>query len=146
MGDTPCPVKLLDCLGTVTIREHRVPLSRKLLGVEQLQVCDVAWEEADDRQVLVVSVRATKGARSRCSRCRRRRPGYNQGGGTRRWRALDHGSTMVFLQAAAPRVNCQRHGVVVAAVPWARPGARATRAFKQVRGWRRTPPPRWWRS
>ncbi|QNK82932.1 transposase family protein [Nakamurella sp. PAMC28650] len=38
------------------------------------------------------------------------------------------GSTMVFLQAAAPRVNCQRHGVVV-------PGARATRAFEDQCAW-----------
>ncbi|QNK82874.1 ISL3 family transposase [Nakamurella sp. PAMC28650] len=112
-----------------------VTIWRKLLGVEQLQVCDVAWEEADDRQVLVVSVRATKGARSRCSRCRRRRPGYDQGGGIRRWRSLDWGSTMVFLQAAAPRVNCRTHGVVVAAVPWARPGARATGAFEDQCAW-----------
>ena len=112
-----------------------VTIWRKLLGVEQLQVRDVAWEQADGRQVLVVSVRPTKGARGRCSHCRRRCPGYDQGGGIRRWRALDHGSTMVFLQAAAPRVNCQTHGVVVAAVPWARPGARATRAFEDQCAW-----------
>jgi transposase len=42
---------------------------------------------------------------------------------------------MVFVQAAAPRVTCRRHGVVVAAVPWARPGARATRAFEDQCAW-----------
>ena len=103
-----------------------VTIWRKLLGVEQLQVCDVVWEGAAGGQVLVVLVRPSKCARSRCSQCWRRCPGYDQGGGIRRWRALDHGSTMVFLQATAPRVSCHRHGVVVAAVPWARPAARAT--------------------
>ena len=98
-----------------------VTIWRKLLGVEQLQVCGVAWEQVDGQQVLVVSVNPTKGARGRCGQCGRRCPGYDQGGGIRRWRSLDFGSTMVFLQAAAPRVSCRTHGVVVAAVPWARP-------------------------
>jgi len=109
---------------------------RKLLGVEQVQVLDVALQEAAGQQVLVVAVRPTKGARGRCGRCLRRCPGYDQGGGIRRWRSLDCGSTMVFVQAQAPRVTCGRHGVVVvAAVPWARPGARATRAFEDQCAW-----------
>jgi transposase len=36
---------------------------------------------------------------------------------------------MTFLEADAPRVRCREHGVVVSAVPWARHGARSTRAF-----------------
>ena len=112
-----------------------VTIWRKLLGVEQLQVGDVALDEVDGGQVLVVSVRPSKGARGRCGQCLQRCPGYDQGGGVRRWRSLDWGSTMVFLQAAAPRVTCWRHGVVVAAVPWARAGARATRAFEDQCAW-----------
>jgi transposase len=43
---------------------------------------------------------------------------------------------MVHLEAAAPRVACPRHGVVVvAAVPWARPASRFTRAFEDTRAW-----------
>jgi len=33
------------------------------------------------------------------------------------------------LEAAAPRVACPEHGVVVAAVPWARHGAAQTRSL-----------------
>jgi transposase len=112
-----------------------VTIWRKLLGVEQVQVLDVTLEDDAGRSVLVISVRPTKGARGRCGQCGRRCPGYDQGGGVRRWRALDHGSTMVFVQATAPRVTCRRHGVVVAAVPWARLGARATRAFEDQCAW-----------
>ena len=39
-----------------------------------------------------------------------------------RWRGLDHGTTSVFLQATTRRVSCPEHGMVLAAVPWARPG------------------------
>ena len=39
--------------------------------------------------------------------------------GSSRWRALDLGTTKVFLEADAPRVRWRTHGVTVAAVPWA---------------------------
>lgn len=40
-----------------------------------------------------------------------------------------------YVVAAVPRVRCADHGVLVAGVPWARPGARHTRAFEQVAAW-----------
>jgi transposase len=41
----------------------------------------------------------------------------------------------VFLQASTHRVACPKHGVVVAAVPWARPGSRFTTAFEDTVAW-----------
>lgn len=41
----------------------------------------------------------------------------------------------VYLEADAPRVACPRHGIVVAAVPWARPGSRFTRPFEDQAAW-----------
>ena len=60
-----------------------------LLGVEQAVVEQVCFDE--DEQALVVSVRPRKGVRRRCGRCGRRCPGFDQGEGRRRWRALDLG-------------------------------------------------------
>jgi hypothetical protein len=37
----------------------------------------------------------------------------------------------VEIEADAPRVECPRHGVLVAAVPWARPKSGFTRDFEQ---------------
>jgi transposase len=34
-----------------------------------------------------------------------------------------------------PRVSCKEHGIVVAAVPWARHAARHTRAFDEAAAW-----------
>ncbi len=41
----------------------------------------------------------------------------------------------VFLEADSPRVSCPEHGVVTAAVPWARPGSRFTRGFEETCAW-----------
>src|SRR5262245_12730924 len=71
----------------------------------------------------------------RCSRCGRRCAGYDTSAKPRRWRGLDLGSTQVFLQATTRRVLCPEHGVVVAAVPWARPGSRFTTAFEDTCAW-----------
>lgn len=50
----------------------------------------------------------------------------------RRWRHLDLGGSRCFLEARLRRVRCPDCGVRVEAVPFARPGARHTRAFEQL--------------
>jgi transposase len=108
-----------------------------LLGVEQHVVVEgVELEVSDGGQVvLVASVRPVRRRASRCGRCRRRCPGYDRGEGRRRWRGLDLGTTRVFLEADAPRVRCREHGVVVAAVPWARHDSAFTAAFEEQAAW-----------
>ncbi|MGH3810830.1 MAG: ISL3 family transposase [Pseudonocardiaceae bacterium] len=93
--------------------------------------------EPDGRggEVLIARVRPKAGVARRCSRCQRRCPGYDTSAEPRRWRGLDFGATQVFLQATTCRVSCPEHGVVVAAVPWARPGSRFTTAFEDTCAW-----------
>jgi len=111
-------------------------LVKALLGIEHVVVEGVRFESATlDRQVLVVRVRPTRRASARCPDCGRRCPVRDAGDGDRRWRSLDLGSTMVYLEGPAPRVDCRRHGVLVAAVPWARHQARATAAFEDQATW-----------
>ena len=110
-------------------------LVRRLAGVEHTVVESVETEQAAGGVVLVVRVRPDRSARSRCSRCARRSRGYDQGDGPRRWRGLDFGTVPVLLQAGAPRVSCRVHGVVVAAVPWARARSRFTRDFEDTCAW-----------
>lgn len=118
------------------MRESRV--WQAMLGVPGLVVESVDLED-DERvvggRVVVVSVRVRFGARGQCARCGVRCAGYDQGRGRRRWRSLDHGVMKVFLEADAPRVRCGEHGVVVAQVPWARPGAKHTRGFEDMVAW-----------
>ena len=86
-----------------------------LLGVEKAVVERVEFDE--EQGVLVAHVRPARGERRRCGLCGRRCPGYDQGQGRRRWRALDLGTVQAVLEADAPRVRCAEHGVVVARCP-----------------------------
>lgn len=105
----------------------------RLLGVGKAVVEDVTFDEDDE--CVVVSVRPRKATKRRCGRCGRRCPGYDQGEGRRRWRALDLGTIRAFLEADSPRVRCTDHGVVAAQVPWARHGAGHTYAFDDTAAW-----------
>ena len=99
--------------------------------VEDVSVDDSPLRPAP---VLVVRVRRGRGA-LRCSRCGRKCPKYDDGGGERRWRHQDFDCYGVELMGLAPRVACAEHGVVVAQVPWAEPGSRFTRDFEMERAW-----------
>lgn len=108
---------------------------QRLLGVEHTVIEGVELVVEGGEEVVVARVRPTRSRCSRCSRCDRRCPGYDAGSGRRRWRCLDLGTVRAYLEADAPRVACPEHGVVVAAVPWARPGARFTHAFEDSVAW-----------
>ena len=105
----------------------------RLLGLVRVVVEGVDFDEAE--QAVVVSVRPHKAGRRRCGRCGKRCPGYDQGEGRRRWRALDLGVIRAFLEADSPRVRCAEHGVIAAQVPWARHGAGHTYAFDDTAAW-----------
>ena len=105
----------------------------RLLGVEETIVDGVAFDEEEG--AIVASVKPHKRQRNRCDRCGERSGRYDAGEGRRRWRALDLGTIPASLEAEAPRVHCGEHGVVVAAVPWARHDARFTRAFDDQTAW-----------
>jgi transposase len=102
-----------------------------LLGIEGTTVKAV---ELDPEGSLTISVRLRR-RQQRCGVCHRPCPGYDQGEGIRRWRVLDLGATPAYLEAAAPRVRCRQHGVVVAAVPWAWHGSRFSRTFEDQVAW-----------
>jgi transposase len=113
-----------------------VRIWRAVLQVEKTVIEKVEMvPDGGGGDVLVAHVRPVRGARGRCGLCLRRSRGYDQGGGRRRWRSLDSVTTLVFLEADAPRVWCREHGVVVAHVPWARHGAGHTRTFDQTVAW-----------
>jgi transposase len=123
---------LKGAVGGVRSRSVGIRAWAGLLGLEKTVVESV---ELDEDDAIVVAVRPAWSQRDRCPHCRRRCPGYDQGEGRRRWRALDLGTTFCFLEADAPRVECRQHGVVVTAVPWARHDAWFTRSFEDTAAW-----------
>ena len=114
----------------------------RMLGIESGTVIeDVTWQElpalpgSAAQVVITAHVRPHRRRASRCGVCGHRAPGYDQGAGRRRWRALDLGTVRAELEADAPRVHCPQHGAVVAQVPWARHGAWHTRGFEDTAAW-----------
>jgi transposase len=110
-----------------------------MLGVDPrlVRVLEVLEERDGDRPVMVVNLRPRQWHAQKCPHCGVRRPRYDPGR-VRRWRALDAGRVLTFVQSQVPRVSCPQHGVVTAAVPWARHGARHTRGFEDTAAWSAT--------
>lgn len=110
---------------------------QQVLAVQGMVVEDVTVESGGGKfgSVVVATVRCDYRTSGRCSKCRRPCAGYDQGAGLRRWRTIDTGLLVTYLQAAAPRVSCPEHGVQVAHVPWARPGAKTTFLLEDVVAW-----------
>ena len=106
---------------------------RGLLGLSDAVVEDVDLDVEAGR--VIAHVRVRKGAALRCSRCLRRCPRYDRGQGRRRWRHLDAGVLMVWIEADAPRVQCRACGVNVAHVPWAHAGTGHTHDFARQVAW-----------
>ncbi len=115
----------------------KVSVWRRVLGVDRATVIEGIDADDNDRgeAVIVAQVRPRRATKRRCGRCGRRAPGFDQGDGRRRWRALDLGTVRCYLEADAPRVRCAEHGVTVAQVPWARHGAGHTRDFDDAVAW-----------
>jgi len=105
-----------------------------LVGVDKAAVIE-GVDFDDEADAVIVSVRPRRAKKLRCGLCERPSPGYDQGEGRRRWRALDLGEVRSYLEADAPRVRCPDHGVLVAWLPWARHGAGHTRGFDDTVAW-----------
>jgi transposase len=100
---------------------------RGMLGLADAVVESVELDE--ENTALIARVRVRKRMVLRCSRCMARAARYDRGSGRRRWRHLDAGVLMVWIEAELPRVACRQCGVCVAQVPWARAGAGHTYDF-----------------
>lgn len=103
-------------------------------GVERTVVEEVHVHPVAPVKVVAVRPDRRWQRRPACGVCRRRAPLYDRGR-RRRWRSLDDGLLQVYFEADLPRVTCEEHGVVMAAVPWARHDAGHTLAFDETVAW-----------
>jgi transposase len=103
-------------------------------GVERTVVEEVYVHPVEPVKVVSVRPDCRWQRRPRCGVCRERAPLYDRGH-CRRWRSLDEGLLRVYFEADLPRVACPEHGVVIAAVPWARHGAGHTIPFDETVAW-----------
>jgi transposase len=108
---------------------------KRLLRVDRIAIKDIYFDTANEEEMLVVRARPYSRDAFRCPHCGKACKGYDSYGKVRRWRSLDLGSTRVYIEAAAPRVKCPEHGVLVAKVPWARHDSDYTYDFETAVTW-----------
>ena len=104
-----------------------------IAGTKDIVVKNIIYDKGSD--TLTLEAKVPKREQCRCGICNEKAPYYDKGRGIRKWRANDVGSTKTFIRAEAPRVKCEKHGVVTAAVPWARHKSRFCKTFEDTIAW-----------
>lgn len=84
---------------------------------------------------LTVHVRLCRRERWRCPVCGRKCNVHDYVVDESFWRSMDFGPVPVRIGAKVPRVCCPEHGVLTAAVPWAKAGSRFTTDFAFAAAW-----------
>lgn len=112
-------------------------LCKKLLNVNKAVVTGQDfYTDADGVNHIKIYARPNAWHEDDCPFCHKHCDHYDQPvKGTRSWRALDWGGTLVEVVGHSHRINCPEHGVVTADVPWAYPGSGFTKDFDLTVGW-----------
>lgn len=111
-------------------------LLKTLLNVKGATVDGAEFTESDSGEAaLTVHVHVQKKDRWRCPVCGGKCHVHDYLSEESFWRGIDFGPVMVRLGAHVPRVCCGRHGVLTAAVPWAKHGSRFTLDFAYSTTW-----------
>jgi len=109
-------------------------LLNRLLDLPAIAVSGVSLPAGDPNLMIVdVTVRRRKLSCPHCDY--RTRARYDTRPVPTWWRHLDFGRYRVEIRAGLRRLHCPTHGVLVEAVPFARPGARFTRDFDDLAGY-----------
>jgi transposase len=91
---------------------------KRVLPLKGFCYARVSWTEHPG-EVIEVALNARRGARARCSCCRRPAPGYDHPPGLRRWQFISLWGVLVFFLYRPRRVDCRHCGVRVERLPWA---------------------------
>lgn len=112
-------------------------LCKELLNVNGLVVDDADFFTNKYGELCVlIKVHLRKGLQWRCPVCGKRYTRiYDAPYENKRWRALDFGGILVYIEAYLPRICCKEHGVKTADVPWAFPNSNFTKDFDYTVTW-----------
>ena len=112
-------------------------LCKELLNVNGLVIDDADFFTNKYGELCVlIKVHLRKGLQWRCPVCGKRYTRiYDAPYENKRWRALDFGGILVYIEAYLPRICCKEHGVKTADVPWAFPNSNFTKDFDYTVTW-----------
>ena len=112
-------------------------LCKKLLNVKNAVVESAEfYSDADGVNHIRIHARPNARHTDDCPLCHKRCPRYDKKNPQpRTWRALDWGAVLVEIAYDTHRIECPKHGVLVADVPWAYPNSGFTKDFDLTVGW-----------
>ena len=108
-------------------------LIQQLVGTEEFVLEDVIIEP--ETNSIIIVAHPNRKNQYRCGICHKKCCCYDKGRGKRRWRCPDIGGCKVYIEAEAPRIQCKKHGIVTAYVPWARHNSRFCRNIEDSIAW-----------
>ncbi len=83
-----------------------------------------------DTGVLDIAIDFPRGSVFPCPKCGQPSKAYDST--EKKWRHLNFFQYTCYLTARTPRIECKKHGILKADVPWARPGADFTLLFESL--------------
>lgn len=111
-------------------------LLKKLLAVKGAVVQGADFsEDTCGVKMLTIYMRPKKRESNRCPICGRHCTVYDKSRVQRSWRGLDFAGILVYIKSHTQRICCPKHGVLVAAVPWAFHDSGFTKSFDLTATW-----------
>lgn len=107
-----------------------IELYQQILGLEEPWSVKEVELNIDERRV-DIHVEHPPGVKWKCPHCERELSCYDHSA-ERTWRHLDTCQLSTHLHARIPRVQCEEHGVVQVAVPWAQEHGRFTLLMERM--------------
>lgn len=104
-----------------------------IAGTKDIVVKNIIYDDGND--TLSLEAKVPRREQCRCGICNKKSKYYDKGRGIRKWRGNDVGTTKTYIQTESTRVKCEEHGIVTAAVPWARHKSRFCKTFEETIAW-----------
>lgn len=107
--------------------EESIKIFSLMVGIEKPWLLEKV--ELDQNKDLHMYVRFEKGTKFKCKSCNSIFPVYDTIEKT--WRHLNCFEHKTFIHCKVPRIKCEKHGVHLLEVPWAKPGSAFTLLFEE---------------
>ena len=103
-------------------------LFAQLLNLEEPWKIDYLEANIEEKQI-AINVSHPSKIYAKCPKCGKLCSQYDHAS-LRRWRHLDTMQFSTIIESSIPRINCDKHGVLTIAIPWAERNARFTELFE----------------
>lgn len=108
-------------------RENEIKIFSLMAGIEEPWILEKV--EVDENKDLHMYVKYKRGNKFKCNKCEKLCPVYDTAEKT--WRHLNCFEHKTFIHCKVPRIQCEKHGVHLVEVPWAKANTGFTLLFEE---------------